>query len=183
MGTVQSTQLWEQIELNRAGLRRIKLVDAATVAVLTSVPLPIVPLSGELVFFEFVFPDKIGAGLTLQRQRAATGTAYWKQSIKFSLPHFSDVVAGWLSDHPETRWVAITEDYNLNVRLLAGPGNRGLALGAEGTTGIGVTDRNAMTFSLEADSYHYGRTLPSYGDDVLFPAGGFSYGFSLGFNS
>lgn len=183
MATAQTNQLWEQIELNRAGLRRIKLIDADTVAVLAFVPFPIVPLSGDLVLYEFVFPDKIGAGLTLQRQRTATGAAYWKQAVKFSLPHFSDVVASWLFDNPDTRWIAITEDYNLVTRLITGPGNRGLALTAEGTTGNGPADRNLMSFALEADSYYYGKVLPSYEDDVLFSCAGFSYGFSLGFHS
>lgn len=184
MGTAQSNQLWEQIQLNRAGLRRIKLIDADTVTVLGFLPFPLVPATTPLLLYEFVFPDKIGAGLTLQRQRTGAGAAYWKQSIKFSLPHFSDVVASWLDAHPDTRWLAIAEDNNLVTRLLVGPGNRGLALAAEGTTGLGQTDRNLMSFALEGDSASPGRILPSYEDDLLFASGSaFSYGFSLGFHS
>jgi hypothetical protein len=184
MATAQSNQLWEQTPLNRAGLRRLKLIDAETVNVLAFLPLPLVPRASPLVSYEFVFPDKISAGLSLQRQRTGSGTAFWKQSIKFSLPHFSDVVASWLDAHPDTRWIAIAEDNNLITRLLTGPGNRGLALALEGTTGTGQGDRNAMSFLLEGDSVAAARILPSYADDQLFPAGaGFSYGFSLGFHS
>lgn len=178
---VESVQLWQQIELNRTGVRRVKLVDSGSLSVPCIPPVLPVPV-GLVIMYEFVFPDKVGCGAWISKAVSEGGSPYWKQSLKFSLPHLWLPVLDWLNDHAQTRWIAICEDYNGNCFLLGLEGSLGLTLQNESTTGASLGDRNTMAFSLESNQIRPMISLPAYDDSILFPDGSFSYGFSLAFN-
>lgn len=187
---VQSQKIWEQRGLNTRSVRRLKLVSDADLSITTQVPgqswninfAQLVPLRS-FTGIEFIFPRDISCGLTFQRQISPAGSIFWRQTINFSLPMITEAVMAWIAQHPQTKWIAITEDYNLDIRVLGGEGN-GLDLAVNATTGQSKGDANPIGFGLTCDQLHPYHRLGSYDDNVLFPnAAGFSYGFSIGFNS
>lgn len=182
MAIVTTTQPWEQKTLNQSGIRRLKFVNANAVAVLRFLPYPIVPQQ-DFVFYEFVFPFDIPCLATTTRQIKETGSAFWVQQISFTLPHISDMLTEWAQENAQTLWLAIAEDYNGITRAFGGT-LEGLRMSFQASTGSGPKDSNPMGFVLAADQLLPYVTLPSYEDEILFPNNaGFTYGFSIGFNS
>lgn len=179
MSTVTSTQPWSQKIPNQSGIRRLKVVDANYILLLRSGLVPQL----DFIFFEFIFPSDLSCVATTSRQVRESGSVHWNQSISFNLPHMSDEMVLWVADNPETLWIAIAEDYNGGARAFGGS-YEGLKLGFQATTGAGPRDANPMGFTFSGEQLIPFKTLPAYDDHVLFPNGaGFSYGFSIGFNS
>ena len=180
MSNVTSTQPWELRELNQSGIRRLKLVDARLILALPTFGL--VPKK-DLEFFEFIFPSDLSCSATVQRSERDTGSVFWNVSIGFTLPHMSDELVSWVDDNSDALWIAITEDYNGFCRFFGG-WQEGLRLSFQATTGSGPTAQNPMAFNLSAEQLIPYKSLPAYEDKILFQnTAGFSYGFSLGFNS
>lgn len=180
MTTVDSIQPWEQKLLNQSGIRRLKLVDARKLLALPF--LGLVPQE-DLVFYEFIFPSDLSCTATIQRVEKDTGSVFWNSNIYFSLPHISDELVNWVVENDDVLWIAIAEDYNGLCRFFGGF-KEGLQMSFQATTGGGPTAQNPMDFSFGAEQLLPYKSLPAYEDNILFQnTAGFSYGFSLGFNS
>lgn len=179
MTTVSSVQPWQLRELNQSGIRRLKLVDATSLLYVPGVGL--VPQKS-FEFFEFIFPADLSCQASFERKVTESLSGYWSQLVSYSLPHLSDELAQWVGAKEKTQWCVLTEDYNGVPRMFGGM-FEGLNLAFQGNTGSGPKDVNPLTFSFSGDQLAPYIYLASYEDSVLFPAGGFSYGFSIGFNS
>ena len=180
MTTVTSNQPWEQRQLNRSGIRRLKLVDANSLYVFPHFGL--IPQK-DLTFFEFIFPADLSCSATFQLQNKETGSTFWAVNINFSLPHLQDPLVAWITSNEKTLWIAIAEDYN-GMSYAFGGMHEGLKLNLQATTGNGPRDTNPMAFTLGAEQLRPYTPLPDYEDSELFSnTAGFSYGFSTGFNA
>lgn len=179
MTTVSSVQPWQLRELNQSGIRRLKLVEAD--ALLYLPPVGLVPQKS-FEFFEFIFPVDIPCQASFEKKVTESLSGYWSQAVSYSLPHLSDELTHWVEANKTTQWCVLTEDYNGVARMFGGM-SEGLNLAFQGSTGTGPKDANPLSFSFSGDQLAPYIYLPSYEDSVLFPAGGFSYGFSIGFNS
>jgi hypothetical protein len=180
MSNVTSTQPWELRELNQSGIRRLKLVDARLLLALPF--LGLVPQQ-DLVFYEFIFPSDLSCAATVQRVERETGSVFWNSSIAFNLPHISDELVTWAAENGDVLWIIITEDYNGFFRFFGGL-QEGMRMSFQATTGGGPTAQNPMAFNFSAEQLLPYKSIPAYEDNILFQnTAGFSYGFSLAFNS
>ena len=120
--------------------------------------------------------------MQVQQQESSSGANYYQQTLSFQLPQFSAIVAAWQHATLESRWLAVAEDWNGRAYVLGHP-DRGLVRSFQGGTGANSGDRNQQGFAFTSQQLmpYYG--IAAYEDSVLFPAAGFTYGFSLGFRA
>lgn len=189
--TVQSQQVWQPISLNRGGVRRLKLTLAQHLLVLHqampngSLVIPVghlIPLVDNLTWYEFIFPTDQACGLQVQRQRSESGSVYYTQQLSLQLPQLVAAVTTWEYATRQAEWIAVAEDWNGQVYVL-GDTDRGLTRSFQASTGGNAGERNAQSFGLFSEQLVPYFTIASYEDADLFPAAGFTYGFSIGFNS
>lgn len=178
MEKISTSQPWQQQILNQSGIRRFKIADARSILVVNEGVVPV----GNIDFYEFIFPSDMSCVANIQLQHSEGGTPYWKSSITCALPNLTDEMVMWIHEHSNVLWMMIAEDYNHRTRIF-GSSAKGLSLGFQATTGVAPKDTNPMNIAFTADQLVPYKILPAYEDNVLFPEGGFSYGFSTGFYS
>lgn len=179
MTAVTSLSPWAPIDLNQSGIRRLKLVDADSVSIL-SPNAELIP-KADLVFYEFIFPKALACVASFQRQLNESGAAYWAVTLSFTLPHSTNQIMEWAAGNPNTEWFIIAEDYNDNVKAFGGS-TGGLALTCQGTTGARPGDINPVSFNLTANQLVPYTSLASYENADLFTSGEFDYSFNFSFS-
>jgi hypothetical protein len=108
---------------------------------------------------------------------SAQGMAY-DMGLKFELPNPDPATLAWLIAHEREEWVAVWEDYN-DQAWVSGNEEAGLRM----LRNRSAAGQNILMLTLNATLPLPSFRLPSYELTELFPAGGFSYGFSLGYRS
>lgn len=108
---------------------------------------------------------------------SAQGMAY-DMGLKLELPNPDATTLAWLVAHEREEWVVVWEDYN-DQAWVSGNEEAGLRM----LRNRSAAGQNILMLTLSATLPLPSFRLPAYELTELFPAGGFSFGFSLGYDS